>query len=235
MAAFELQNSTIKIIDLSLKYSYESPEAFARAFQNLHGITPTSARNEGVSLKAYPRITFQISLKGDVAMDYRIIKKEPFTVYGIEGVFTTENGENFEAIPEFWKTAINDGRFDQLVKSANADQNNGLCMVNSICDYRNTGGNTFPYMLFAMMTDKSNADGYTIVDIPTATWAIFKSREHTIEETSSVIQDLIKRVYTDWLPTANYERIESYELEMYYENPKTKKCYCETWIRVISK
>lgn len=234
-AAFEVRNSNIKIIDLALNYGYESPEAFTRAFQKLHGVTPTLARNEGVSLKAYPRITFHISIKGDVAMDYRIESKEGFTVYGIEEIFTNENGENLKEIPMFWKKVVDDGRYDRLVKSGNNEPSKVACPVNSICDYRKTAGNSFPYMLFSFLTDESNTKGYTIVDVPAATWAIFKTKEHSMEETAAVLQDLIKRVYTEWLPTANYEKVDGYELEMYYKNIKTGKHYCETWIRVVQK
>lgn len=234
-AAFEIQNSNIKIIDVALKYGYESPEAFTRAFQKLHGVTPTLARNEGVALKAYPRISFHITIKGDEALDYRIETKEGFKVYGIEEIFTTENGENLKDIPMFWKEVMDNGRYDKLVKSEKNEPSMGLCPVNAICDYRRTGGSSFPYMLFRAVTKTCNTKGYTIVDVPTATWAIFKSKEHSIEETSTVIQDLIKRVYTEWLPTANYEKVDGYELEMYYENPETGKQYCETWIRVKQK
>lgn len=92
LAAFELQNSDIKIIDLALKYGYESPEAFTRAFQTVHGITPTSARRDGANLKAYPRISFQMSMKGDSEMNYKIVQKEAFQVYGVEEIFDTKDG-----------------------------------------------------------------------------------------------------------------------------------------------
>ena len=91
MAAFELQSSGIKIVDLAFSYGYESPEAFARAFQGIHGITPTAARSLGADIKAFPRISFQISIKGASAMNYKIVEKEAFQVYGIEEVFETIN------------------------------------------------------------------------------------------------------------------------------------------------
>jgi AraC family transcriptional regulator len=118
LAAFELQNSDVRIIDLALKYSYESPISFTRAFQNLHGVTPTSARDMGVQLKAYPRMSFHISIKGDVEMNYRIEKKEAFSVFGVEGIFSTGNGENLKALPEFWQTAINNGTLDRIIKAS---------------------------------------------------------------------------------------------------------------------
>lgn len=82
MAALELQSGSEKIIDIALKYGYESPDAFTRAFQKLHGITPSAARELGVKLKAYPRISFHISVKGDKDMDYRIVDKPAFKVIG---------------------------------------------------------------------------------------------------------------------------------------------------------
>jgi len=85
-AAIELQTTDVKVIDVALKYGYQSPEAFARAFKNLHGIMPTSAREQGVSLKAYPRISFHISIKGDVEMNYRIEQRGAFEMFGVYGV-----------------------------------------------------------------------------------------------------------------------------------------------------
>ena len=63
-AALELQQSDIKIIDLAMKYGYESPVSFARAFQVVHGVTPSEARKSNVSLKAFPKLTFQIIING---------------------------------------------------------------------------------------------------------------------------------------------------------------------------
>lgn len=101
MAALELQNGSEKIIDLALKYGYESPDAFTRAFQKLHGVTPSVAREPGVKLKAYPRISFQISVKGDKDMDYRIVDKPAFKVIGKGIRVSTKDGENIKQIPEF--------------------------------------------------------------------------------------------------------------------------------------
>jgi AraC family transcriptional regulator len=236
LAAFELQNSNIKVIDLALKYGYDSPEAFSRAFNNIHGATPSSARNHGVILTAYPRISFLLTVRGVVPMNYRIESKEAFHVYGIEGIFTTENGENFISIPRFWQEAGNDGRIKKLTESTNMIQevSNNLCLVNAICDYRQVeGDNKFPYMLFAFKTSKSQPEGYEEATVPAATWAIFRTENHTIAGTSAALQNVIKRVYTEWLPTADYEKVDGYELEMYYCSGSA--CWSELWIRVRAK
>ena len=76
LAAFDLQTAGCKVIDVALKYGYESPESFTRAFKSLHGISPAAARRVGASLKAYPRMAFQLSIKGDIEMKYRIETRE---------------------------------------------------------------------------------------------------------------------------------------------------------------
>ena len=232
LAAFELQNSNIKIVDLASKYYYESPEAFTRAFNSLHGVSPSVARKNGSLLKAYPRISFHLTLKGDAPMNYRIEQKNAFTVYGIECIISTENGKNWKEIPEFWKEIVTNGRYDKLIQSTNLPEpDEGLNRINAINCYRTTDNNTIPYMVFAFKTEESNIEGFTVVDIPSATWAIFKSEIHTLEGTSDALTGLIKHIYSDWLPTANYTKVENFEFELTY------KCkgnfYSEIWIRVI--
>ena len=231
LAAFDLQNSGEKVIEVSLRYGYESPEAFTRAFKEVHGVSPSNARRYGLPLKAFPRITFLLSIKGDAVMEYRIENKEAFSVYGIEGVFTTDDGKHLKDLPAFWRECCKDGRFYKLFESTGEP---ALSRIHGICDYRKTEGNTFPYMLFAYRNKNCNTSGFTEVKIPAATWAIFKSEAHSAEQTSGVVQSLIKRVYTEWLPTAAYKKIDGYELELYLVSD-IDKYYAEIWIRVEPK
>lgn len=234
LAGFELQYNNIKIIDLALKYGYDSPEAFTRAFQLMHGVSPTSARKQGTKIKAYPRISFHITIKGDSEMKYRIEQKDAFEVYGIERIIDTKDGVNMTTIPEFWLEMLKNGEINKLGMSTGIHEPvDGLCSVNAICGYREMEGTTFPYMLCAMKTEKSITDGYEVIKVPAATWAIFQNEPHSIEETSHAIQELNRRIYTDWLPTANFDKLDGYELEMYYQ--AFDKYYEETWIRVAPK
>ena len=232
LAAFDLQNSKIKVVDLALKYGYDSPEAFTRAFQLLHGITPSEARKKGVNIKAYPRISFQITIKGDSEMNYKIEQKKAFEVYGIEKIFDTHEGEHLTGVPAFWYEIVQNGEYQKLEMSTGIEPNKaGLCAVNSICNYRSLEGTKFPYMCCAFKTDKANTKGYTTVQVPSATWAVFTNEPHSIEETSNAIQKLIRRVYTDWLPTSSYRKIDGYEMEIYYQD-ENGNYYEETWIIV---
>jgi AraC family transcriptional regulator len=103
LAARELTSSNSKVIDVALKYGYDSPDSFTRAFRNIHGVTPQAARGPGVTLTAFPRISFHIEIKGGSDMDYGIIEKPAFGVAVTKRQFTTANGQNFIQIPKWWE------------------------------------------------------------------------------------------------------------------------------------
>lgn len=75
LAAFEPAEAGASIIDMAQKYGYESPTAFNRAFQSVHGVAPSAARQQGIPLTAYPRLAFHLSIRGGLALNYRILKK----------------------------------------------------------------------------------------------------------------------------------------------------------------
>lgn len=103
LAAFELQAGDLRIVDVAVKYGYTSADAFSRAFQVLHGITPSSVRSHAPSLVAYPRMTFQLTIQGGNAMNYRIVEKEAFSIAGfMKRVPIQFEGVNPE-IASMWK------------------------------------------------------------------------------------------------------------------------------------
>lgn len=105
-AAFELQTTDAKVIDLALKYGYDSPTAFNRAFRSVHGIAPSGARREGASLTAFPRISFTISIKGDAQMNYKIVTKDAFRIVGVKVHLNMKAEECFEKVPQFWQETV---------------------------------------------------------------------------------------------------------------------------------
>ncbi len=236
LAAFELQNSSIKIIDLALKCGYDSPNSFTRAFQNLHGITPSLARDKGVSLKAYPRISFQISIKGEVVMNYKIEEKSSFRVFGVETTIDSTNYNNFIQVPQFWSRCVKTGIIDRLSAIDVPSQIKGLCKINSIMCYGNKTDNAFQYMIGIIDFDGKAEipDDLVTVDVGPYTWAIFKTEEHGMENAPEKIQAIWKRIFPEWFPTSGYEHADGPELELTYEI-SDDKFYTEVWIPVVKK
>ena len=243
LAALELQISDIKIVDLAHKFGYDSPVSFSRAFLALHGVTPTEARADGVNLKAYPRLSFQISIKGEKEMDYRIETKEAFQVFGIEGVFMTEaailkakSDTPHKTPSDLWDECHANGAYAKLAKDAGdypSFMSKDLCMVHAVCDYRETEEDTFPYMLCAFRSPNSNVDGYTVADIPAHTWAVFPTGKFAWDDCGTVLGSLYKRIFSEWLPTSNYEQVGSLDMELYGGDDVNG--YIEIWLAVKKK
>lgn len=219
LAAIDLLNSDTKVIDIAIKYSYDSPVSFARAFQSMHGVNPTTARQEGVALKAYPRLSFLISIKGVEAMNYRIETKESFQVFGIERVFQTSGDGDGPSTPGgLWQQCHANGEVERL--TANAGElpvylSKDMYKVHAVCSYRKTENDTFPYMLCSFKSDSSKTDGYLEITIPSLTWAIFPSELFTWDQFNDSIESLYHRFYSEWLPTAGYEQVDGMEFEVY--------------------
>ncbi|MDT0123004.1 AraC family transcriptional regulator [Paenibacillus sp. RRE4] len=230
LAAIELQHSDAKVLDVAIKYGYESPVSFARAFHALHGVNPASAREKGTALKAYPRLSFLISIKGVEPMNYRIETKESFEVFGIEKKFSV-NGKETPA--DLWKQSHENGDVEKLALHANGlpevlDQN--YHPVHAVCSYRLTEVETFPYMLCAFKKETSATAGYTVMTIPAHTWAIFSSEPFAWDQLGEVMETLYKRFFSEWLPTAGYEQVNGLEFEV--TGSKDGLQFVELWFAV---
>lgn len=226
LAAQELAMSGAKVIDVAMKYCYDSPESFSKAFRRLHGISPSEARNSGVQLKAFPRISFHLSLKGDKEMDYRIVQREAFTVLGKSFQTTTRDGENTREIPKFWKDSHADGTVAKIAALGKNQDTLGICYG------AQPGGEVFNYAI-AVETDRTESEGeYDFIQIPAATWAVFTSTGPM----PGAIQDVWVRIYQEWFPATDYEQAEIPDFELYPPgNPWAEDYRSEVWIPVIKK
>lgn len=241
LAALELQQSGVKVIDLALKYGYDSPVSFARAFQAFHGVTPSEAKKSNVSLRLFPPITFQITIQGVGEMNYRIVKTEPFQLLGIEGLISTVGDETYYASAgEMWNANHQSGLYEKLFADAGAVQlpiydtmfTQAMCRIHGIMNYRKVDDTTYPYMQCSFVTPDSRTEGYTIVEVPAATWAVFPA-EIPDWNMAEPMDRLYKRFYQEWLPASEFEKTDGPEMEMYGGTPQ--KGYVELWMPVSRK
>lgn len=113
-AAFELQGSNQRVLDIALKYGYNSPTSFNRAFQNIHGITPVAAKNIGSTLSAYPPIKFSVNITGGSAMSYHIEEKAAMRIVGIRTPLAEDMETNLRNLPDFWQQSLNTELFKKI-------------------------------------------------------------------------------------------------------------------------
>jgi AraC family transcriptional regulator len=229
LAAFELQSSDIKVIDVAVKYGYQSTEAFSRAFKNLHGVMPVSARETGTALKAYPRMTFYISIKGDIEMNYRIEQKESFEMLGLSTDINAGDNRPYIEIPEFWRKCIEEGKIDCMHKDFDLPEDE--CVHAGLYNFRE---GVFSYMICHYVSKNGSPSGYTKLIVPPLTWAVFSTGECTQEDGTEKIHNIWKRIYPEWFPTSGYEHADGPEFEMYF-NQSNGKFIEEVWIPVVKK
>ncbi|MHC1695930.1 MAG: GyrI-like domain-containing protein [Eubacteriales bacterium] len=225
LAAMELQSGDIKVLDLAVKYGYDSADSFTRAFVRQHGITPSAARQKGVMLRIFPPLTFHIIIKGVREMNWRIEEKEAFEVFGIERTFKNEDSGK---IPAFWTECQRNGSYDKLFVDAGIKAGEeGRCVINALCGHIEPEDDAFPYMLFVLKNENSRTEGYKTAVVPKLTWAVF--RVDGVDHSVCQIPHLFQRAYSEWLPTSGYDKANGPDMEIYGED------FEEVWIPVVRK
>lgn len=222
LAGVELQHGG-KVIDVAVKYGYESPNSFTRAFKNIHGITPSQAQKQGVALKSYPRIKFQISIKGDVEMEYRVETKSAFRIIGAAIPMSKEIETNFKEIPAFWAKTAKDGTLAKLFPLMNHEIEGVMGISAGF-----TKEEEKPTYYIAVTSDDPVPEGFSEYQIDGYTWAIFSGSGPMPHS----IQELEKRIVTDWLPSSGYEYANGPDIELYLE-PDPMKVVFEVWVPVV--
>lgn len=242
LAAFDLQNRNHKVTDIALKYGYETPESFSRAFHSLHGLTPTSARAAGSRLTAYPRISFQMILKGVAGMNYRIEKRDAFQVFGLEGIYGMDTIANEQgvSIPEVWQQLWADGEYSRFKQGVAEDWHREgsfspeLGIMLAYDSYRFTSNTTFPYLIGCYKSADRKVEGYTIVDVPASTWAIFSTLNDGNGSGNYDLRSLKNRIFLEWMQTSKFTILDGGNFEM-YGTDKDGYEYCELWYRIEEK
>ncbi len=225
-AAFDLKNTHDKIIDIALRYGYDSPTAFNRAFQSIHGVAPSKARKGGVDLKAFHPISLKITIRGETEMNYRIEEKEAFRIVGVklEANWTPEKQEGFEQIPGFWAEHSQKGTIPRLC-SLMDNQLPGVLGV-SAGDWQNTG--KFDYYI-AVTSDQLPPAGMCEFIIPACTWAIFECKGAMPD----AIQKMQSRIMTEWLPNSGYRYANAPDIELYTDGDQRSDDYiCWIWVPI---
>jgi AraC family transcriptional regulator len=231
LAAMELKRSDIKIIDLALKYGYESPDSFTRAFQKLHGIAPSMARKQEAQLKVYPRISFQISIKGDVEMNYRIVEKEQVKVFGKSIAVGIDEDPN-EILPKLWVDIQEDGTYQRICKAAGAKPYEDISLGGAFYDSEDPKSVKYNYMIFTEYEDgmeiPQDLDSMTI---PGGKWAVFTEGYDDVDECSSKVQSLWRRLMSGWILSSEYHIAKGPQLEAY----PLDRNVVEIWIPLLEK
>ncbi|MBJ8004562.1 MULTISPECIES: AraC family transcriptional regulator [Bacillus cereus group] len=230
LAAFELKDSNAKVIDVAIKYGYNSPDSFTRAFQNLHGITPSEARSTIRSLKAYSPMTFQLSIQGGNAMNYRIEEKDSFRIIGItKRVPIVFNGVN-EEIASMWKS-LDSPSIETLKSLSNIEPTGIISASTNFSEGRMEEKGELDHYI-GVTTTKDCPEQFKQLEVAASTWAIFEA----VGPFPDALQNVWGRIYSEWFPSSNYELAEGPEI-LWNESKdvSSPNFRSEIWVPVLKK
>ena len=227
LAGNELSAADDKVIDIALKYGYESPESFTRAFSRFHGVTPSKAKKDGSKLKSFSRLSVKITLSGGNIMDYKIIEKNAFDIIEKVEAHTVENSENAKSIPDFWMRSHNDGTVKTLL-----DTTTDRTYIFGVC-YGNLPENakTFDYSIAAKCDNNTVVpEGFRKNTIPARTWAVFECKGAM----PNAMQDMWHKIISEFFPTSGYQPTYEMDIEAYTDGNMGSPDYRrEIWVPVI--
>ena len=196
-AALDLKETEDKVIDIALRYCYETPESFTKAFSRFHGVTPSQVR-DGAAGKVFLPLTIKLSVQGGSQMDYKIAPMFPFRLIGFQKIFDNETA--YTEIPKFWDEIC--AKYANSVYAGNAPANpyEQALVDNCIGEYGvcidDLGEGKFRYLIAGKYTGGAVPEGMAICEFPRNEWAVFDC----IGPNPQTLQSVNTRIFSEWLP-----------------------------------
>ena len=216
-AAYDLQNTDYKIIDIAMKYGYESSDAFSVAFKRMHGVMPAVARKSGAKLAFYCRLSFALTIKGVYKMDYQKVERETFKVIGIRRITQYGGGT--------WAIVKSDGSGKAMEELSGHFCDLGLCF-----GFGEDGSNDY---MCGIEWEKDDVPGFESYIYPAATWLLFEAEGNLSE---NVLYNTWQRINNEFLPQSKYKKSSLPTIEKYVKwDEAADICRVEIQIPVILK
>ncbi|MBR6807650.1 MAG: AraC family transcriptional regulator [Clostridia bacterium] len=236
LAGAEIASGNTKIIDAALKYGYESPDSFAKAFQRFHGILPSQAKNGGAKLKTYSRLVLKFSLEGGTVMNYRIEEKDEFILTGYKRHFEGIPGERGEQEKDMYVSTrplqyvlgylSGDIETDYNIVTNIDDSGYDFYIANTLTEYYRNN------LYKECVLGEEFAKELEHITIPKCTYAVFETERCTYP--TLVFLELRRKIASEWLPTSGYQLKKAPEIVVshWYRGEKSDERYRELWIPI---
>lgn len=216
-----------KVTDVALKYGYQSMDGFTRAFKKWSGVLPSDVIKKGRS-KSFPKLSFIITVKGGINMEFRIAEKPAFNLVGVSKRVPMQfEGVNNEIVK--LAQSITDQQKEEMHSLQNMEPYE---IVNASYEadanfIKEEGDLT--HLIGILTTEDQVSCQLEIVPVKACTWAIFPNEGLF----PSTLQETMAKIYSEWLPSSNYEVINAPTFS-FTKMDKQKKdyAYSEVWIPV---
>ena len=231
LAGEELSKGNAKIIDIAMKYRYDTPESFSRAFTRFHGISPSEAKHGG-SVKIFTPLAVKLTLNGGKKMDFRIERRDAFQVVCKRRTVSKPQAANAVTdITAMWRDYGADGTVSRL--AGYIPDNTVMKGLLGICFSSELNAKQFPYGIGVEYDGRKVDDDFEIVTVPASTYAVFTCKG----KMPYAFTDTYNRIVTEFFPqSTQYEYAENVEFEVYPSDDTSNPNYqCEIWIAVNEK
>ena len=240
LAGTELANTREKVIDVAYKYGYESPESFAKAFQKFHGITPTQARGDGVTLQSFSRLSIKVTLEGGSMMNYRIEEKPAMHLTGYKRRFTGDPNDKGMQDHNF----ACENRVLQYILEGMSRQHEDTYQV--LTNFGPDGYDFyFAYALPKWALEDFEEDlgemakQFEHIAIPAGLYLVSQTERCMFP--TNLVDDLRRRAVSEWLPSSGYVLRDAPELGLIHwpfeegNEAVNNSHYCEVWLPIAKK
>lgn len=206
LAGAELTTEKAKVLDVALKYGYDSPDSFSKAFVRFHGITPSAAREPGATLRSFARLHIKVSMEGGITMNYRIQEKAAINFVGYKQHFIGAPSDRYNQQHDFMVKG--ETRFIRYALQGLAnDCDTEYCVITNVTNdgYDYLVGNVIPEFYTRNLEQhigQKYAEMLAIEKIPKQTYVVVE----TEKSATSILRhlDLRRRIVSEWLPTSGY-------------------------------
>ena len=236
LAAREIVETDASITEIALKYGYDTPEGFTKAFTRFHGIVPKFARDGAAKLKLFNPLVIKISVEGGKTMDYKIVQTKAQKFIALVRSFKNEiiNDDENHEIPDFWAECNE----KQMLRPLYMLRPDGKRDLYGLCTPTCEGSETFEYGI-GIIADEDTAQydeeelkkaGFRIWDVKPGTYVVFEC----IGDDGDCISDTWAKFYKEFLPQMGYEAEEETDYEKYFDQGR-EGLFCELWIPIKKK
>lgn len=232
-AGQELQSTDISVIDAALKYGYDTPEGFAKAFSRFHGVSPRQAKLKGTTLCMFNPLFIKIIMEGGTMLNYRMESRGAMRFVTMARAFPNAiiNDGNDHSIPDFWGECQQNKLLAPLIRLRPAGKRD----LYGLCSPTKDHATHFQYGIGVMLDDETDTatlhhllkSGYSIWELDAADYAVFPC----MGDDPNCISETWSRFFKEFVPQSGYVQTEQSDFEVYYENGNPAMM-CELWIPV---
>ena len=196
-AAVDLKETDDKVLDIALRYCYDTPESFTKAFSRFHGATPSQVRS-GASVNVFLPLTLSVSIHGGDQMEYTIAPMFPFKLIGFQKIF--DNETSYAEIPRYWDEICEKYANNVYAGNEPANPYEQALVDNCIGEYGvcidDIGEGRFRYLIAGKYTGGEVPEGMVLYEFPRGEWAVF----NCVGPLPDAMQSVNTRIFREWLP-----------------------------------